>query len=62
MYLDEEGLTKPVRDLNKVCPITPVYLILGKLPDFMFILFALSSAAYWWLIFLKTMQCSGGFD
>ena len=50
MYIDEEGLIKPVEDLNKVCHLTPVHLIFGEvsnfMSDFMFISFALSSVAY----------------
>ncbi|KAF8959417.1 hypothetical protein BDZ97DRAFT_1837947 [Flammula alnicola] len=33
MYLDEEGPTKPVEVLNKVCHRIPVHLILGEIPD-----------------------------
>jgi len=46
MYLDEEGLIKPVEDLNEVCHFTPVHLILGEVSDFMFVPFVLSSVAY----------------
>ncbi|KIM42647.1 hypothetical protein M413DRAFT_26672 [Hebeloma cylindrosporum] len=38
MYLDEEGLTNPVEALNKVCHLIPVHLILGEVPDLMFVL------------------------
>jgi pimeloyl-ACP methyl ester carboxylesterase len=34
MYLDEEGATKPVEDLNTICHRIPVHLILGEVPDF----------------------------
>ncbi|KAF8164732.1 Alpha/beta hydrolase fold-1 [Crassisporium funariophilum] len=34
MYLDEEGPTKPVEDLNKICHHIPVHLILGQICDF----------------------------
>lgn len=37
MYLDEEGLIKPVEDLNEVSHVTPVHLILGAVSDFMFV-------------------------
>jgi fermentation-respiration switch protein FrsA (DUF1100 family) len=34
MYLDPDGSTKPVEDLNLICHRIPVYLVLGKTPDF----------------------------
>ncbi|KIM42649.1 hypothetical protein M413DRAFT_444334 [Hebeloma cylindrosporum] len=34
MYLDVEGVIKPVEALNKVCHITSVHLILGEVSDF----------------------------
>jgi hypothetical protein len=46
MYLDEEGLIKPVEHLNEFSHVTPVHLILGEVPDFMFASFVLSSVAY----------------
>jgi hypothetical protein len=39
MYLDEEGPTKSVEDLNTVCQRIPVHLILGEVSDFMFVFF-----------------------
>ncbi|KAF8622431.1 hypothetical protein AX15_007015 [Amanita polypyramis BW_CC] len=33
MYNDEEGSTKPVEVLNKICKTFPIHLILGKKPD-----------------------------
>jgi len=37
MYVDEDGPTKPVEDLNKLCHRIPTHLILGQLPDLMYV-------------------------
>lgn len=33
MYMDAEGPTKPVKDLNKICHQIPTHLILGQISD-----------------------------
>lgn len=37
MYRDEDGATKPMEDLNRVCADRPVHLILGSVHDFMYV-------------------------
>lgn len=34
MYSDEAGATEPVHDLDRICHLIPVHLILGKIKDF----------------------------
>ena len=37
MYMDIEGPTKPIQDLNKICHRIPTHLILGQIADLMYV-------------------------
>ena len=40
MYSDVAGATEPVYDLDRVCHLIPVHLILGRIKDFMYVPFS----------------------
>lgn len=46
MYSDVAGATEPVHDLDRVCHLMPVNLILGKIKDFMYVSFSPYSSGF----------------
>lgn len=39
MYMEPDGATKPVQDLDKVCPRIPVSIVFGSDNDYMYAVF-----------------------